>query len=165
MTSVMMPKEQSEKIQRIQKEMLERTNMTENEAYDFAFRCWQCGLDFTEELEKENANLKETIKILTCTNDSGIIQNLKAENQELKEQHEKDFEIICKQAYLLNNKHIDRPFIEIYQKAIEILKDKKFNIKVFLESNSLVFYNFLAIENGLKTLTREEYKILNEVLK
>lgn len=40
-----MPKEQYEYIKRIQDDMLECTNMTENEAWDFAFRCWQCGYD------------------------------------------------------------------------------------------------------------------------
>ena len=38
-----MPKEQFEHIKIIQKYMLESTNMTEDEAWDFAFRCWQCG--------------------------------------------------------------------------------------------------------------------------
>lgn len=36
-----MPKEQREYIEKIQKDCLESTNMTESEAYSFAFRCWQ----------------------------------------------------------------------------------------------------------------------------
>ena len=38
-----MPKEQYEYITNIQKDCLESTNMTEQEAWDFAFRCWQLG--------------------------------------------------------------------------------------------------------------------------
>lgn len=38
-----MPKEQYEYIEKIQRDCLERTNMTEEEAWNFAFRCWQLG--------------------------------------------------------------------------------------------------------------------------
>ena len=38
-----MPKAQQEYIENIQKDCLERTNMTIEEAYSFAFRCWQLG--------------------------------------------------------------------------------------------------------------------------
>ena len=38
-----MAREQREYIEAIEKDMLESTNMTEQEAIDFAFRCWQCG--------------------------------------------------------------------------------------------------------------------------
>lgn len=38
-----MSKEQQEYIEKIQKDCLERTNMTEEEAWNFAFRCWQLG--------------------------------------------------------------------------------------------------------------------------
>lgn len=34
-----MPKEQQDFIEGIQKKMLDSTNMTENEAWNFAFRC------------------------------------------------------------------------------------------------------------------------------
>lgn len=61
MTSNSQPKEIQDKINRIKKEMLDKTNMTENEAYDFAFKCWQCGLDFTKGLEKENQDLKDKL--------------------------------------------------------------------------------------------------------
>lgn len=36
-----MPKEQFEFIEKIKNGILERTNMTDNEAYEFAFRIWQ----------------------------------------------------------------------------------------------------------------------------
>ena len=36
-----MNEEQKRFIEALQKEMLSATNMTENEAYDFAFRVWQ----------------------------------------------------------------------------------------------------------------------------
>ena len=38
-----MPKAQEEYIKKIQDDCIERTNMTEEEAYRFAFRCWQLG--------------------------------------------------------------------------------------------------------------------------
>ena len=38
-----MPKEQYEYIREIESDCLERTNMTEAEACNFAFRCWQLG--------------------------------------------------------------------------------------------------------------------------
>lgn len=41
MSDNVMPKEQSEFINDLKEQMLVATNMTENEAYDFAFRVWQ----------------------------------------------------------------------------------------------------------------------------
>ena len=38
-----MPQDQYDFITTIQKECLEATNMTENEAWSFGFRCWQLG--------------------------------------------------------------------------------------------------------------------------
>lgn len=38
-----MCKEQREYIENIERDMFESTNMTKEEAYEFAFRCWQCG--------------------------------------------------------------------------------------------------------------------------
>ena len=51
MSGDMMPKDQQEYIDRIQKHCLESTNMTENEAYEFAFRCWQ--LDYDKKPKKK----------------------------------------------------------------------------------------------------------------
>ena len=41
MSGNVMPKEQAEFINDLKEQMLVNTNMTENEAYDFAFRVWQ----------------------------------------------------------------------------------------------------------------------------
>ena len=41
MSGDVMPKEQAEFINDLKEQMLVNTNMTENEAYDFAFRVWQ----------------------------------------------------------------------------------------------------------------------------
>jgi hypothetical protein len=38
-----MPKEQSDYISKIKDECLEKTNMSEQEAWDFGLRCWQLG--------------------------------------------------------------------------------------------------------------------------
>lgn len=37
-----MPKEQSDFLEKLKNEMLESTNMKPDEAYEFAFRVWQC---------------------------------------------------------------------------------------------------------------------------
>lgn len=50
MSGEMMPKEQQEYIEKIQNHCLEATNMTENEAWHFAFRCWQ--LDYSRKKKK-----------------------------------------------------------------------------------------------------------------
>ena len=51
--------------------------------------------------------------------------------KELEKEYEKLFEICTKQAYLLNNKHIDKPIIEQLIKAIkdeiELLIERRFN--------------------------------------
>ena len=62
-----MPKEQREYIEKIQKDCLESTNMTESEAYSFAFRCWQ--MDYVKQsaeykyLEEQGLLLKLPCKI------------------------------------------------------------------------------------------------------
>lgn len=45
-----MPKEQYEYIKNIQDDCLERTNMTNDEAWHFAFRCWQLGYERKEDV-------------------------------------------------------------------------------------------------------------------
>lgn len=47
-----MSKEQEEYIKKIQDDCLERTNMTEEEAYRFAFRCWQLNYSKTNKNPK-----------------------------------------------------------------------------------------------------------------
>ena len=54
-----MPKEQFEFISKIQADMLESTNMTKGEAWDFGFRCWQCGYAKVE--RKTNADRIRTM--------------------------------------------------------------------------------------------------------
>jgi hypothetical protein len=50
-----MPKEQYDYIKAIQDDCLESTNMTENEAWDFAFRCWQLGYKREKEMNTKNS--------------------------------------------------------------------------------------------------------------
>lgn len=94
------------------------------------------------------------------------LEHLEKENQELKEQHEKDFEIICKQAYLLNNKHIDRPFIEKYQKFIDFLKlnfDISLDSKLRISDGSECVQTFI-IDLPENTTIDEMFEIIEEVL-
>lgn len=86
---------------------------------------------------ERNKTINECIN--TIKQDLERLEVLEKENKEY-------FEIITKQAYLLNNKHIDRPFIEILQqeneklkKAIEIFKtfisvSKEVNFDTFITS-------------------------------
>lgn len=53
MSGCQIPKEQFEYMGKIQDDMLDRTNMTEQEAWNFAFRCWQCGYVNKKEIESQ----------------------------------------------------------------------------------------------------------------
>ena len=44
----LMPKAQFEFVTQVKNDMLKNTNMNEDEAWDFGFRCWQCGYAKTE---------------------------------------------------------------------------------------------------------------------
>ena len=55
----MMPKEQSERIAEIERFVLDATNMTKEEAYNFAFRCWQLDFVRVKDLEKLTEKLKK----------------------------------------------------------------------------------------------------------
>ena len=88
--------------------------------------------------------------------------------EELEKENKEYFEIITKQAYLLNNKHIDRPFIEILQQENEKLK-KAFKIltqRIIIKThkNFLFGGRHLDIANTTMKLTDEEYELLKEVL-
>lgn len=82
------------------------------------------------------------------------LEQLEKENQEL-------WYNVSKQAYLLNSKHIDSPFIERYQKAIEIMKYKFVNIPVLIDTSCFDEYCMYVICNEL---TEQEYDLLKEVL-
>ena len=49
-------------------------------------------------------------------------------------------------------------------KALEIIKKKKVNVRLFLKANDLRHYNNVARCMGYELLTREEYDLLKEVL-
>jgi hypothetical protein len=49
-----MPKAQFEFVTKVKNDMLKNTNMTEDEAWDFGFRCWQMGYAKVE--KKTNAD-------------------------------------------------------------------------------------------------------------
>ena len=55
-----MPKEQFEFISKIQADMLESTNMTKDEAWDFGFRCWQCGYAKAEYINKSTEHINKS---------------------------------------------------------------------------------------------------------
>lgn len=54
-----MPKEQSDFIQNLKKDMLEATNMSDDEAYEFAFSVWQCKGILTRYVTMEQAALSK----------------------------------------------------------------------------------------------------------
>lgn len=86
----MMPKEQALAIAKIQKHCLDATNMTEEEAYTFAFRCWQ--LNYVRADKKEifyyrsggraHGKMQELILQLDREN-----RQLTAEIEQLRERH------------------------------------------------------------------------------
>lgn len=53
------PKEQQEYIEAIKKDCLGRTNMTEQEAWTFGFRCWQLGYAKKPEVKMGNITDEE----------------------------------------------------------------------------------------------------------
>lgn len=68
-----MPKGQREYIDKIQKDCLESTNMTESEAYSFAFRCWQMDYikaDAISKISKKQIEINELIKGLDKMEDT-----------------------------------------------------------------------------------------------
>lgn len=73
-----MPKEQREYIDKIKKDCLESTNMTESEAYSFAFRCWQN--DYVKSRELDDLRLYEIAFDLLlkddCLNDKSWLGTL-----------------------------------------------------------------------------------------
>lgn len=87
----------------------------------------------------------------------------------LENENKEYFEIITKQAYLLNNKHIDRPFIEILQqeneklkKAIEILK-KYYKFKLFPPAMDNI--PEISISTDWEHyISKQEFELLKEVL-
>ena len=93
---------------------------------------------------------------------------IKERLEALEKENKEYFEIITKQAYLLNNKHIDRPFIEILQQENEKLK-KAFQIltqRIVIKAhrNFLFGGRYLDVANTTMKLTDEEYELLKEVL-
>lgn len=85
------------------------------------------------------------------------LEELEKENQEL-------WYNVSKQAYLLNSKHIDSPFIERYQKAIEILK-KIFDFEVKQGQYPINEYYFVDYFRANDTeVSKEQFDLLKEVL-
>lgn len=60
-----MPQEQYDFITTIQKECLETTNMTEDEAWTFGFRCWQ--LKYVKQKQGEWMAQDDTFTRFTCS--------------------------------------------------------------------------------------------------
>ena len=83
------------------------------------------------------------------------LEVLEKENKELKDQHEKDFEIISKQAYLLNNQHIDKPIIELYKQENKKLKKAVTMLYLVAKLYDMEVYN---------NLDEKDKNLLEEVL-
>ena len=67
----------------------------------------------------------------------------------------KDFEVLVKQAYLLNNKHIDKPIIELYKLENEKLKKAVTMLYLVAKLYDIEVYN---------NLDEKDKNLLNEVL-
>lgn len=109
------------------------------------------------ELNKKINDLKQTIK-----QDLERLEVLEKENKEY-------FEIISKQAYLLNNKHIDKPIIEKLiqeneklKNAIEIIKNY-YKFKLFPPAMDNI--PEISISTDWEHyISQQEYDLLEEVL-
>ena len=110
---------------------------------------------------ERNKTINECIN--TIKQDLERLETLEKQNEEL-------FGICAKQAYIINNKHIDKTFNEELQeeneklkKVIEIIKNKRVNLNLlFQEPNTLEAYNNYCLP--IYKLTQQEYELLNEVL-
>lgn len=92
----------------------------------------------------------------------------------LKEQYEKEFEVLEKELFV---RDIIKPFdvyeeqykqlekkYENLEKVIEILKDKfKFELGVVVIKEKY-YYSLEFVEHGYFTITKEQYELLKEVL-
>ena len=142
-------------------------------------------------LEKENQKLKKEYNLLdnTMESDDRIICELLKENEQLqndiklnetqiddltlevanyKHALEEKNEIIMvlkeENKELLVNKNLAQAIALKYKKTIEILKDKRVNIDLLLNSSECPTYNFYAKKQDLEDLNQQEYDFLKEVL-
>lgn len=120
--------------------MEEYNNMTGKEA-----------LENYKDIITENKKLKETIKVLTCTNDSAIIQNLKAENQELKEQLKLSNE---SQETVINTMSLVDQENEKLKKALEDLEEQSgCPLEALLSKSAMVVIDGVTYEVNIMAVS------------
>ena len=145
-----------------------------------------------QELEEENQKLKKEYNLLDTTmeSDDRIICEILKENEQLKndiklneaqikdltlevanykhaleEKNEIIMDLKEENKELLVNKNLAQAIALKYKKTIEILKDKRVNIDLLLNSSECPTYNFYAKQQDLEDLNQQEYELLKEVLK
>lgn len=141
------------------REDLERLEKLENypPEFDGFLYSFEGPLERNKKLEKENEELKNKLSNF----EKPILYMCRARAS-------KDFERmrLITLASMLNVPIILEDTETLKEKnAIKILKDKRVNIDLLLNSSECFVYNFYAKKQDLKDLTQEEYNLLKEVLK
>lgn len=147
-------KQDLDRLEKVEKD-LKQTKSNFKNSQTHSRNCYKKLLDRYMGLEKENQELKEKVKILE-ENEEAVLTTLESavqENEKLKERYKHRAETsndLCKE-------------VRQYEKAFEILKEKKVDIPKLL-ANDFNNYNALSVFFGFKQLTQEEYELLREVL-
>ncbi len=94
-----------------------------------------------EQLEQYITNKKGRLSIFIKLYFEIIKQDLER-LKVLEKENKEYFDTICKQAYLLNNKHIDKPIIEMYIQENEKLKSIIKENFGYSETTDRVFFNY-----------------------
>ena len=131
-------------------DMLENIIKQDLEAYEQLQKDYDKALINNGELCVKISDLKEIdIPVLkhNLEEKCEIIFDLKKENQELREYDMQLFSTTFK-----------------LKKALDILKDKRVNIDLLLNSSECPTYNFYAKKQDLEDLTKQEYELLKGVL-
>lgn len=93
------------------------------------------------------------------------LEKLEKENQKLNTFNELQKSVI---ALMSSNSKLYELLTEYNDKlknTIDIIKNKKVDIKYFLECADVSTYNFLACKEGADPLTQEEYELLKNIFR
>lgn len=116
------------------------------------------------EIEEDEENIKKDYNIIK--KDLERLEKLEEDNKKLKEKvnHLKN----VKNRWVRNYKFVDKENEKLKQ-ALDIIKTKKVDIDMFIDSTSAEDYNnrleyYTYINPEVRPLTQEEYELLKEVL-
>ena len=139
----------------------------DNQLTNDSRECWLMYQNYCEEIEKDLERLekleakdKKWQELFGCDLCEVLGRELlKEENKKLKQENKE----------LLVNKNVAQGIATKYKKALDIIKNKKVDIDMFIDSTSAEDYNkrleyYTYINPEVRPLTQEEYELLKEVL-